>query len=40
MTCMSQWTDQRVEGALGGNALRRFQVTVDYPAAAAWFVKP
>lgn len=33
---MSQWMDQRVEGALGGNALRSFSVTLDYPGSAAW----
>lgn len=35
---MSQWMDRRVDGALGGNALRFFRVTVDYPAAVAHFV--
>lgn len=34
---MSQWMDTRVEGALGGNALRRFRVTVDYRQGAATF---
>lgn len=34
---MSQWMDRRVDGALGGNALRFFRVTVDYPAAVAHF---
>lgn len=34
---MSQWMDKRVEGALGGNALRRFRVTVDYRQGAATF---
>src|SRR5262249_16159351 len=37
---MSQWTDKQVEGALGGNALRHFCITVDYPNAEAFFVKP
>jgi hypothetical protein len=32
---MSQFMDRRVEGAIGGNALRHFRITVDYPAAAA-----
>jgi hypothetical protein len=31
---MSQWMDRRVDGALGGSALRYLEVTVDYPAAA------
>ncbi|HEX6052365.1 MAG TPA: hypothetical protein VFZ21_24030 [Gemmatimonadaceae bacterium] len=35
---MSQWMDRRVDGALGGNALRFFRVTVHYPAAVAHFV--
>ena len=26
-----------VEGAIGGNALRHFVMTVDYPGAAAYF---
>lgn len=30
---MSQWMDRRVDGALGGSALRTLRVTVDYPAA-------
>ena len=34
---MSQWMDKRVEGALGGNALRSFRITVDYPHAVAVF---
>ena len=32
---MSQFTDRRVEGAIGGNALRHFRVTVSYPGAYA-----
>ncbi len=36
---MSQWMDKKVEGALGGNALRHFRVTVDYPRAIAVFEK-
>ncbi|NCT67141.1 MAG: hypothetical protein GXC76_05775 [Rhodanobacteraceae bacterium] len=34
---MSGMMDGRIEGALGGNALRHFVMTVDYPGAAAWF---
>ncbi|MBN1206271.1 MAG: hypothetical protein JXB05_15245 [Myxococcaceae bacterium] len=34
---MSQFMDQRVEGALGGSALRFFRVTVDYPNEVALF---
>jgi hypothetical protein len=34
---MSQFMDKRVEGAVGGNALRFFRVTVDYPNAIAIF---
>jgi len=34
---MSSMTDQPVEGAIGGNALRHFHVTVDYPGSAAYF---
>jgi hypothetical protein len=36
---MSQWMDKRVDGALGGSALRYFRVTVDYPNAVAIFEK-
>ncbi|MCI0691161.1 hypothetical protein L0337_04035 [candidate division KSB1 bacterium] len=36
---MSQFMDKRVEGALGGSALRYFRVTVDYPNAVALFEK-
>ncbi|HYP26724.1 MAG TPA: hypothetical protein VE262_08405 [Blastocatellia bacterium] len=36
---MSQWMDKRIEGALGGNALYHFIVTVDYPRAIAVFEK-
>ncbi len=35
---MSQWMDKRIEGAVGGNILRHFCVTVDYPKAEAIFV--
>jgi len=34
---MSRFMDKRVEGAIGGNALRHFRVTVDYPGAVAVF---
>lgn len=34
---MSGMMDSRVEGAIGGNALRHFRVSVDYPGAAAYF---
>lgn len=34
---MSQWMDRRVDGALGGSALRYFRVIVDYPNAVAIF---
>lgn len=36
---MSQWMDKKVEGAIGGNALRHFRITVDYPNAIAVFEK-
>jgi hypothetical protein len=34
---MSQWMDQRIDGALGGSVLKYFTVTVDYPKAVAYF---
>lgn len=34
---MSSGMDKRVEGAVGGNVFRQFQVTLDYPRATAWF---
>lgn len=34
---MSGMMDAQVEGAIGGNALRHFTMTVDYPGAAAYF---
>jgi hypothetical protein len=37
---MSQWMDRRIDGALGGNALSRFVVTVDYSRARATFAQP
>lgn len=36
---MSQWMDKKVEGAIGGNALQHFRITVDYPKAIAVFEK-
>jgi hypothetical protein len=36
----SLWTDRRVEGSLGGSALKFFRVTVDYPNAVAVFARP
>jgi hypothetical protein len=36
---MSQWMDKKIEGALGGNGLCHFRVTVDYPNAVAYFEK-
>lgn len=36
---MSKFMDKRVEGAIGGNVLRHFRVTVDYPNAVAIFEK-
>ena len=37
---MSQWMDRRIEGALGGSALRYYRVTVDYPNRRATFETP
>lgn len=37
---MSQWMDRRIDGALGGSALRYFRVIVDYPNAIAVFERP
>jgi hypothetical protein len=34
---MSQWMDKRVEGALGGNVLRGFRVTVEYGVGVGVF---
>ncbi len=34
---MSGMMDRRVEGSIGGNALHRFVMVVDYPGARAWF---
>ena len=37
---MSQYMDKRIDGSLGGNALRHFRVTLDYPGAVAVFEEP
>lgn len=37
---MSQWMDRKVDGAIGGNALRYFRITIDYPNAVALFERP
>lgn len=37
---MSRWMDQPIVGALGGNALRFFRLTIDYPNAVAIFERP
>lgn len=37
---MSKWMDRPIVGALGGNALRYFRVTIDYPRAVAVFERP
>lgn len=34
---MSQWMDQRIDGAIGGNAFATLKITVDYPSAVAVF---
>lgn len=34
---MSQFMDKEIDGALGGDALRFFKITVDYPNAKAFF---
>ncbi len=36
----SQWTDKRVDGSVGGNALRDLRVMLDYLKATAWVEKP
>lgn len=36
-TYMSTMMDQPIEGAVGGNVLAHFTMTIDYPAAVAWF---
>jgi hypothetical protein len=37
---MSAMTDQTVEGALGGSALKFLKVVADYPGGAAYFSRP
>ncbi len=37
---ISRRLDARVDGAIGGNLLKSFRVTLDYPNATAYFVKP
>ena len=37
---MSRWMDRRIDGALGGSALRHFRVVLDYPRATAAFLRP
>ncbi|NOT07938.1 MAG: hypothetical protein HOP28_07005 [Gemmatimonadales bacterium] len=37
---MSQWMDQRIEGALGGSAFKYFRITLDYPRATAGLARP
>jgi hypothetical protein len=37
---MSQWMDQKIDGALGGNAFAGFRITVDYLSEAATFERP
>ncbi len=37
---MSRWMDRRIDGAIGGSALRYLRVTVDYPNAVAEFERP
>jgi len=34
---MSKWMDQRIDGAIGGNAFSSLKVSVDYPSAIATF---
>jgi len=37
---LARWTDQPLDGALGGNALHTFRVTVDYTSETAAFEQP
>lgn len=37
---MSQWMDQKVDGALGGNAFANLRLTVDYPGARLYVETP
>jgi hypothetical protein len=34
---MSQWMDQPIVGAVGGNVFASFRILIDYPAARATF---
>lgn len=34
---MSLMIDRPIAGSIGGNALHRLQMTIDFPAARAWF---
>jgi len=36
----SQWTDKRVDGSLGGNALESFKLTMDFRKGVIWVEKP
>ena len=36
---MSQMMDKKIEGALGGSALRYLDIVIDYPGAKAWLRK-
>ena len=37
---MSQFMDKQIDGSLGGDALRHFRMTLDYPNAVAVFEEP
>lgn len=36
----SKWTDKRVDGSIGGNALRDLRLMLDYLKSVAWVEKP
>jgi len=36
----SKWTDKRVDGSIGGNALRDLRLLLEYDKATAWVEKP
>ena len=36
---MAQYMDCKCAGAIGGNVLKNFSITLDYPAKTAWFEK-
>lgn len=36
----SNWMDQPVVGAVGGNVLKDFRIVLDYPDEVAWIAKP